>query len=132
MYLSIPVFSYLSVNQSSSELLFLFCNFHFFKNLWLFYFQMPVQSGATKHFCCWCCKSGPLSAMVRLDRKSHVPGEKMVISAEITNLSDRNITKSKAILEMVISISLFFSFLSLFYKPVFNHKNWPCFTSYLC
>lgn len=64
--------------------------------------KVPAQNQATKHFCCWCCKSGPLSAMVRLDRTGYLPGEKMVINAEITNLTNRTVSQSIASLQMEI------------------------------
>lgn len=39
--------------------------------------------------------------MVRLDRTGYLPGEKMVINAEITNLTNRTVSQSKASLQMV-------------------------------
>uniref|UniRef100_A0A0L8H2D9 Arrestin C-terminal-like domain-containing protein n=1 Tax=Octopus bimaculoides TaxID=37653 RepID=A0A0L8H2D9_OCTBM len=63
----------------------------------------PIQQQGTKHFCCCCCKSGPLSAHVNLYRTGYVSGEKILINAEICNMSNRDITSSKASLDMVIS-----------------------------
>ncbi|XP_029643437.1 arrestin domain-containing protein 17 [Octopus sinensis] len=63
----------------------------------------PLQQQGTKHFCCCCCKSGPLSAHVNLYRTGYVSGEQIYINAEICNMSNRDITHSKASLDMIIS-----------------------------
>jgi len=49
-----------------------------------------------KHFGCFCCKSGPLSAMVHLNKTGFVPGEPIMVSAEIDNKSNRQISGSNA------------------------------------
>ncbi|CAI9731331.1 domain-containing 3-like isoform X3 [Octopus vulgaris] len=63
----------------------------------------PLQQQGTKHFCCCCCKSGPLSAHVNLYRTGYVSGEQIYINAEICNMSNRDITHSKASLDMITS-----------------------------
>lgn len=50
--------------------------------------------------CCLCCKSGPLSGSIRLDRIGFVPGEEININAEIQNLSSFD-CDVWAVLEMV-------------------------------
>ncbi|KAJ8303884.1 hypothetical protein KUTeg_017467, partial [Tegillarca granosa] len=55
--------------------------------------QPNAASGAqgtnSKMLCCLCCKSGPISGTVRIDRIGYVPGEAICINAETENLSNR-------------------------------------------
>ncbi|KAK6180223.1 hypothetical protein SNE40_012415 [Patella caerulea] len=57
-----------------------------------------ARQGATgngqKTLCCLCCKSGPISAVMRLDRLGYVPGEAIPISCEIHNGSRRSMSSS--------------------------------------
>lgn len=50
--------------------------------------------------CCLCCKSGPVSGTIYLDKIGFVPGEMININAEIQNLSSFE-CDVWAILEMV-------------------------------
>ncbi|KAL3866418.1 hypothetical protein ACJMK2_043719 [Sinanodonta woodiana] len=65
-----------------------------------------VANGGTaedeKTLCCLCCKSGPISAKVTTDRLGYVPGEAIKFSAEISNLSNRQMECSKAQLVMKV------------------------------
>ncbi|KAK0043382.1 arrestin domain-containing protein 3 [Biomphalaria pfeifferi] len=68
--------------------------------------QMPdasrsLQETKQKHLCCLCCKSGPIQATFRLDRAGYVPGEAILINAEISNASSRKMDKSYVNLRMV-------------------------------
>ena len=56
----------------------------------------PVTASNDKTFGCFCCTSGPLSAMVNLPRSGYTGGESIPISAEIENLSDKVMSKSQA------------------------------------
>ncbi|XP_076033484.1 arrestin domain-containing protein 3-like [Oratosquilla oratoria] len=56
----------------------------------------PVQRNETKHLCCWCCKSGPISVVLNIDKTGFVSGESMPINAECTNMSNRCMNKTKA------------------------------------
>lgn len=47
-----------------------------------------------KTLCCLWCKSGPIEAICRLDRTGYIPGEDIVINAEITNGSNRKVSRS--------------------------------------
>ena len=51
-----------------------------------------------KTFGCLCCTSGPLSATVRIPRYGYTPGEIIPISAEIENLSNKQMHCTKALL----------------------------------
>nr|XP_022332254.1 arrestin domain-containing protein 3-like [Crassostrea virginica] len=42
-----------------------------------------------KFLCCLCCKSGPITGMIRLDRCGFVPGEAIQFNAEIQNMTSR-------------------------------------------
>ncbi|XP_056022796.1 arrestin domain-containing protein 17-like isoform X2 [Ostrea edulis] len=42
-----------------------------------------------KFLCCLCCKSGPITGMLRLDRVGYVPGEAITFQAEIQNMTSR-------------------------------------------
>nr|XP_022329204.1 arrestin domain-containing protein 2-like [Crassostrea virginica]XP_022329205.1 arrestin domain-containing protein 2-like [Crassostrea virginica] len=46
-----------------------------------------TSNRGSRRMCCLCCKSGPLSGSIRLDRIGFVPGEEININAEIQNLS---------------------------------------------
>nr|XP_039254407.1 arrestin domain-containing protein 2-like isoform X2 [Styela clava] len=50
----------------------------------------------SKSFCCMCCTSGPIELEFYLDRTGYVPGEFITINANVTNSSDRNLTKTTA------------------------------------
>ena len=47
-----------------------------------------------KSLCCLCCKSGPISATMSLDRSGFVPGEKLTLNAEVDNKSNKTMSKS--------------------------------------
>ncbi|XP_046557797.1 arrestin domain-containing protein 3-like [Haliotis rubra] len=64
---------------------------------------MESSSGANeKNLCCLCCKSGPISSRFQIDRRGYVPGESIPIKAEVTNHSNRKMTRSYAELYMVV------------------------------
>ncbi|XP_067665042.1 arrestin domain-containing protein 3-like [Haliotis asinina] len=56
------------------------------------------RGSRSKTLCCLCCASGPISATFSIDRQGYVPGEEIVINAEIENLSNKRVKKSKVIL----------------------------------
>jgi len=57
----------------------------------------------SKNFCCFCCKSGPLSVVLLTERSGYVPGEYIVFSAEVDNQSDKEMTNTTVqLLETVI------------------------------
>jgi len=47
-----------------------------------------------KNLCCWPCKSGPISAVITSNRAGYVPGEFIGFSAEVENLSNRDMSSS--------------------------------------
>ncbi|KAK6179157.1 hypothetical protein SNE40_011577 [Patella caerulea] len=59
-----------------------------------------LQGHDEKTLCCLCCKSGPISAVFRIDRGGFVPGEAIPINVEITNHSSRTINGSKVVFRM--------------------------------
>ncbi|KAK6180221.1 hypothetical protein SNE40_012413 [Patella caerulea] len=69
--------------------------------------QEPMaRQGATRNgqkmLCCLCCKSGPISAVLRLGRLGYVPGEAIPITGEIINGSRRKIDSSFADITMTV------------------------------
>ncbi|KAK6174918.1 hypothetical protein SNE40_013477 [Patella caerulea] len=63
--------------------------------------QGAIQQGE-KNLCCLCCKSGPISAVLKLDRLGYVPGEDIRIHGEINNHSRRKMTSSFAEIRMTV------------------------------
>ncbi|CAL4071928.1 unnamed protein product, partial [Meganyctiphanes norvegica] len=64
---------------------------------------LPIELNKHKTVCCLCCRSGPISIVLRVGRSGYVPGEAVVINAECTNMSNRLVNHCKArIIEKVI------------------------------
>ncbi|KAK7476128.1 hypothetical protein BaRGS_00032621 [Batillaria attramentaria] len=55
-------------------------------------FLSPEENGDEMTLCCLCCKSGPVSCTLRLQRRAFVPGETIPFHGEITNKSRRTIS----------------------------------------
>ena len=49
----------------------------------------------SKHVGCCCCKSGPITCRCWLPKRGYLPGETLSFSAEIENLSNRNMRGSE-------------------------------------
>ncbi|GFO36973.1 arrestin domain-containing protein 3 [Plakobranchus ocellatus] len=64
-------------------------------------YAQRVQGEKQKHLCCLCCKSGPIVASFHLDRQGYVPGEAIILSAEISNGASRKMDKSYVELKMI-------------------------------
>ncbi|KAJ8285481.1 hypothetical protein GJAV_G00027290 [Gymnothorax javanicus] len=58
---------------------------------------VPLTASSCKELCCLCCKSGPISIGVRLEKKGFIPGEMIKITAEFENLSSRTLVPSVAL-----------------------------------
>ncbi|XP_046337202.1 arrestin domain-containing protein 3-like [Haliotis rufescens] len=63
--------------------------------------MIPAQGANSKTLCCWCCASGPISANFSIDRQGYVPGEAIILKAEIDNQSNRRIKSSSVKMTMV-------------------------------
>jgi len=61
-----------------------------------------VQLRKDRFLCCACCKSGPLSCALRLDRTGYVPGEDINLDAEIQNMSRKDISTSYVTLQQIV------------------------------
>eukprot|EP00105_Crassostrea_gigas_P028657 XP_011450385.1 PREDICTED: arrestin domain-containing protein 17 [Crassostrea gigas] len=48
-----------------------------------------TQNQKSKNVCCLCCKSGPVTGKIRVDRIGHVPGDTVRFQSEIQNLTNR-------------------------------------------
>ncbi|XP_059165745.1 arrestin domain-containing protein 17-like [Physella acuta] len=60
-----------------------------------------LQATKQKHLCCLCCKSGPIEATFKIERQGFVPGEAIKLFAEISNGSNRKMSKSYVDLKMI-------------------------------
>ena len=56
--------------------------------------------------CCLCCKSGPISGKIRLNRTGFVSGERILINAECDNKSNRTMNASYVQLKQVSTEAL--------------------------
>ena len=56
----------------------------------------PITESNSKSFGFCCCKSGPLSSTVNLQRTGYAPGEAILVSAEVENLSNKTMNKTEA------------------------------------
>ncbi|XP_071103882.1 arrestin domain-containing protein 3-like [Haliotis cracherodii] len=61
---------------------------------------MPAKESKSKTICCLCCQSGPITATFTIDRQGYVPGEAIILKAEIENMSDGPIDSSSVTLTM--------------------------------
>eukprot|EP00095_Tigriopus_kingsejongensis_P010743 maker-scaffold277_size226016-snap-gene-0.23 protein:Tk10743 transcript:maker-scaffold277_size226016-snap-gene-0.23-mRNA-1 annotation:"arrestin domain-containing protein 3" len=62
----------------------------------------PVQVMDHKNLCCFCCRSGPISAVVRMPKTGFVPGEVLVLDAEVENKSSRTMNRSQVRLMQIV------------------------------
>ncbi|BFZ01389.1 hypothetical protein BsWGS_04428 [Bradybaena similaris] len=53
--------------------------------------SQPISNQKEKRLCCLCCTSGPIIAEIRLPQKGYVPGEKLIITADIDNRTRRKV-----------------------------------------
>lgn len=63
---------------------------------------MPCQMEIAKSFCCWPCRTGPLSLTASVPQTGYVPGESIVISAQVINLSGSTVDYMKFELRQLI------------------------------
>ncbi|XP_067664748.1 arrestin domain-containing protein 3-like [Haliotis asinina] len=61
---------------------------------------MPVKESNSKTVGCLCCESGPINATFAIDRQGYVPGEAIILKAEIDNMSNGQIESSSVTLTM--------------------------------
>uniref|UniRef100_A0A6A7GAG3 Arrestin domain-containing protein 3-like n=1 Tax=Hirondellea gigas TaxID=1518452 RepID=A0A6A7GAG3_9CRUS len=67
--------------------------------------KVSQQMQGMKTLCCLCCRSGPISATIRVDRTGYVPGEAIVICGEINNASNRKVNYTKVELFMMVTLT---------------------------
>lgn len=63
---------------------------------------MPCQMEIAKSFCCWPCRTGPLSLTASVPQTGYVPGQSIVIQAQVINLSGSNVDCMKFELRQLI------------------------------
>lgn len=55
-----------------------------------------------KSFCCWPCRTGPLSLTASIPQAGYVPGQTIIIQAQVINLSGNNVDGMKFELRQLI------------------------------
>jgi hypothetical protein len=55
----------------------------------VFFFQNGAEATDSKNLCCLCCKSGPITGTIKVNRIGYVPGESVYFEASMQNLSNR-------------------------------------------
>lgn len=65
--------------------------------------QMPIEYNEHKYLCCFWCRSGPLSMVVRIPRSGYVPGQKILLNAECSNMTRNKVSYSKASLKQKVT-----------------------------
>lgn len=65
--------------------------------------QIPTQMEMTKSFWCGPCSSGPFSMVASIPQTGYVPGQKVIVSAEVTNMSTIPVDRMKFMLRKIIS-----------------------------
>lgn len=56
--------------------------------------NLPVEIEEVKTFCCWCCKSDPVTLTVRLPKSGFVAGDRIPVNIQIHNRSSKNVGSS--------------------------------------
>lgn len=55
----------------------------------IIFLQEPTEIQNFKYLCCWCCKSGPITGILRICRTGYVPGDSILFDFTIKNRSRR-------------------------------------------
>ena len=69
--------------------------------------QKPLSRRRKRTSCCLCCKKGPLSLSVQLDRSAYACGESLRLKADINNRSQEDV-RLRLRLVQVFTLILFF------------------------
>lgn len=59
-----------------------------------------------KTFCCFCCRSGPLSARISIPASGFVPGQTIPITAEVINASNVRVNQLNIVLCKVVTFKV--------------------------
>ncbi|CAL4124482.1 unnamed protein product, partial [Meganyctiphanes norvegica] len=78
-----------------------------------------------KYVCCLCCKRGPISAILRIDRSGYIPGDEIIINAECTNMTERKVTSSAKLVKVTTFSNKNFSKKKKHYKTVSSEIKHP-------
>lgn len=65
--------------------------------------QEPFKLELEKTFCCFCCASGPLTAIVALPATGFVSGQGVPIRAEVDNASNVEVNRLKLTLRKIVT-----------------------------
>ncbi|KAL5004916.1 hypothetical protein ScPMuIL_018372 [Solemya velum] len=64
--------------------------------------SLGCEAENEKFVCCFCCRSGPISATLGVRKSGYVPGESITLGTTITNHSNRNISSAILEFQMVV------------------------------
>lgn len=67
--------------------------------------QKPLSRRRKRTACCLCCKKGPLSLSVQLDRSAYVSGESLRLKADINNRSNEDVRLRLRLVQASVSRS---------------------------
>jgi hypothetical protein len=74
--------------------------------MYMVWLQESVKKENSKYFCCFCCKSGPLTLATHLPARGYVPGQSIPMTIEVDNASDVEVYEVVCELQMVRVFSL--------------------------
>jgi hypothetical protein len=63
-------------------------------------YLIPINNQAYKTICCWCCASGPISLIIRSDRRGYCPGESILLTAHFQNTANRTIIPKATLFQL--------------------------------
>ena len=70
--------------------------------------QKPLSRRRKRTSCCLCCKKGPLSLSVQVDRSAYVSGESLRLKADINNRSAEDVRLRLRLVQVSRSIHLYY------------------------
>ena len=66
------------------------------------YLQTPMRGeGTTDLSCCCCCITGNVRAIFRINKRGFVPGENILVFAQVHNESNTTVSQTKVALKQV-------------------------------
>ncbi len=63
-----------------------------------------MQCEETTNVCCCCCVSGNVNAIFRINKRGYVPGENIIVFAQVNNESNTTVDWTKVVLKQVIIV----------------------------
>ncbi|KAB0801520.1 hypothetical protein PPYR_05874 [Photinus pyralis] len=63
----------------------------------------PTRLALEKYFCCFCCKSGPLTCIISIPRTGYVSGQTIPVVLDVDNISNIEITNVQVSLRKIVT-----------------------------